>query len=137
MMQFIKGTMLCTIVAVSLLYGIDPIFSGSNVFTFPTMTGIKTQHVTAQQPPFFRSSTVRPNSKVVTFSWYFPAPATKNPGTITVYSLLGRVVAKMPVQTHSGTVTWNLAASPCKSGVYIVRINYGVNRQNLKLMLWN
>jgi hypothetical protein len=136
MKQLVTGAMICMVTAASLLYAADPLFAGSNIFTFPTMVGIKTQPA-VQKPVFFKSSNMHPFSKAVTFSWFFPSRSIEKQGMITIYSLQGRVVTKMPIQKNAGTATWNFSQTQHKSGIYIARISYGVTRQNLKLMMWN
>ncbi|MBN1308094.1 MAG: T9SS type A sorting domain-containing protein [Chitinispirillaceae bacterium] len=108
----------------------------SDVFTFPPITGIVAKN-TPPQRSFFRHSGLRPYSRAITFSWAFPGSPAENNGTIAVYSLLGKVVAKIPVRGKTGTATWRLASAQCGNGIFIARIVYGDTARNLKLMLWN
>lgn len=130
----VKGVMLCTLLAASLLYG-EVTFAASNVFSFPAMTSVRTTHQ-AQAPAFFTSSGLNPVTRNVAFSWNFPAKAKDLSGSITLFSLQGKVVARIPVNNHSGSTLWVPPASFCRNGIYIARIKYGVENRNLKLMLW-
>jgi hypothetical protein len=114
----------------------EKISMASNPFTFPEITRVS---VAQQQKPvtFFRHSGLNPFSQSVTFNWSLPNAADKSMGTIVVYSLLGRVIKTLPVSGNTGTATWNFTTSQSRSGLYIVRIRYGNQIRNLKLMMWN
>jgi hypothetical protein len=108
----------------------------SNTFTFPEMTAVRVRNITPQEN-FFRYSSPRQMSRSITFSWAFPGSLSAKTGTITIYSLLGRVVAKLPVQKNTGNATWQFSQGLSRNGLFIARISYGENTRNLKLMLWN
>lgn len=114
----------------------ETIAMGSNPFTFPAITRVS---VAQQQKPitFFRHSGFNPFSRSVTFNWSLPKAAEKSIGTITIYSLLGRVVNELPVNTNTGAISWRLSSGQSRSGLYIVRMRFDNQVRNLKLMLWN
>lgn len=114
----------------------ETIAVGSNVFSFPVISAVKNIKV-HQKPSYFRQSGLQPLSRSVTFSWSLPAVSSQQSGVITLYSLLGRIVTRIPVNMSSGTATWQLSPSQCRSGVYIARISIGKQARNLRLMLWN
>ena len=114
----------------------ETIAVGSNVFSFPVISAVKNIKV-HQKPSYFRQSGLQPLSRSVTFSWSLPGVPSQQAGAITLYSLQGRVVSRLPVYKSSGTATWHLLPSQCGSGVYIARIRIGTQAKNLKLMLWN
>jgi hypothetical protein len=114
----------------------ETISVGSNVFSFPAISAVKTIKV-EKRHSFFSHSGLQPLSRSITFSWSLPAVTSKQTGVITMYTLLGRVVTRIPVNKSSGTATWQLSPSQSKSGVYIARIRIGKQTRNLRLMLWN
>jgi len=131
----IKTTLLSLFLGIVTLYG-ETVIAGSNIFTFPEMTGIKTIPY-APKPSLFTVQRTGHFSRAVTFSWSFPSKAANREGVITIYSLLGKVVTRIPVQTSSGSTRWDFSRSFNNSGLYIARISYGAESKNLKLMLWN
>lgn len=123
------------LVALTTVYS-EEIKAESNTFTFPPITAVSAKSV-LPQASFFRHTGGRPLSRSITFSWSFPGSVSEKTGTITVYSLLGRVVAQLPVQKNSGTATWHVAPTLSRNGLFIARMSYGTTVKNLKLMLWN
>lgn len=114
----------------------EEIKAESNTFTFPPITAVSTKSVLPQSS-FFRHTGGRALSRSITFSWSLPGNVSEKAGTITVYSLLGRVVTKLPVQKNTGIATWNVDPKLSKNGLFIARMSYGSTVKNLKLMLWN
>ena len=108
----------------------------SNTFTFPEITAVRSINIAPQQS-WFKHTGLRPLSRQITFSWSFPGASNEKSGLITVYSLLGQVVAKIPVRKNVGTATWQFSPGQCKSGLFIARITFSGQSRNLKLMLWN
>lgn len=114
----------------------ETVTMSSNPFTFPEITGISKMQPAIKQT-FFKHSGINPFTHTVTFNWSLPEAAKNSIGTITVYSLLGRVVKELPVTHHTGSVTWKFSDGAANSGLYIVRIRCGNQLRNIKLMLWN
>lgn len=123
------------IAAVTVCFG-EELKVESNVFTFPSITAVRVKPVLPQEC-FFKTVGCRPLSRSLTFSWAFPGAAAEQSGKITIYSLLGRTVATLPVQKNTGSATWRFTPMLAKNGLFIARISYGNNVRNLKLMLWN
>ena len=114
----------------------EQITAESNTFTFPAMIPVTVVRSVVANP-YFRHTALTPFSRTVSFSWSLPGVAEKQTGVITVYSLLGRVVARIPVARSTGTAQWNFQTSQCRSGIYLARISLSGQTRNLKLMLWN
>ena len=131
----VKAISLWCIVSLSSSFG-EVLIAESNVFTFPPITSVSVKNVPPQRN-VFKHSGLHPNSRAITFSWAFPGSSAEKTGTITIYSLLGKTVAKISVRKNIGTAPWQLASAQCRNGLFIVRIVYGDNIRNLKLMLWN
>jgi hypothetical protein len=130
-----RAALLCCSLGISIGYG-EVVTAESNVFTFPAITiGVVAKNILPPQN-YFKHSMIRPSDRSITFSWAFPGSANEKPGAITVYSLLGKVVAKIPVRQKIGSAAWQLTPSSCKNGLFIARISYNENVKNLKLMLW-
>jgi hypothetical protein len=130
-----KAALVSCTIAASIIYG-EMLTAESNVFTFPPITAVAAKLSPSQQS-YFKQTGLHAYSRSITFSWAFPGQSTSKSGSITVYSLLGQVVTKIPVQKSAGTAIWQIPSSRCKSGIYIARIGYSGHFQNLKLMLWN
>ncbi|MBN1578086.1 MAG: T9SS type A sorting domain-containing protein [Chitinispirillaceae bacterium] len=131
----LKTASLCCIAALSASFG-ELLQAESNAFSFPPITGVTVKNVPPRQI-FFKHSGLHPNSRAITFSWAFPGSPGEKTGTITIYSLLGKVVAKIPVRKKTGTATWQLASTQCRNGLFIAHLSYNGNVRNLKMMLWN
>jgi hypothetical protein len=129
-----KMALLCCITAAVIVNG-ETITAKSNVFSFPSITRVAT-NPSANHYSWFRQSGFQRGNRSVTFSWMLPG-TNDRAGSITIYSLLGKVVATIPVTQSSGTATWNLPRSQSRSGIYIARLSSGDHIKNLKLMLWN
>ena len=112
----------------------EQLFAESNSFSFPVISSVTTPKI-HKKPTFFRQTGIQPNSRTLSFSWSIPTATAKQKGVITVYSLLGRIVTRIPIDGNSGTATWHL--SGCRSGIYIARLTLNSTIHNLKLMLWN
>lgn len=132
---FITCSTICLLLTASYLYG-ETVFAGSNLFTFPAMTAIKTQPFTPQ-PITFSAQQRNRFTNSVTFNWNIPSRSLEKQGMITIYSLLGQVVAHIPVTNHNGSALWDLSNKQTGNGLYLARISYGRTTRNLKLMLWN
>jgi len=131
-----KCTLLCLTVFTFSLHS-ETIFAGSNVFSFPVMTSVKTVPF-SPKPATFTLQGLNRFSRSATFAWSFPSQrASEKQGYIMIYSLLGKVVAKIPINQNSGTTQWNFSKALSNNGLYIARINYGTSVKNLKLMMWN
>ena len=129
-----KTALICCIAAAACIG--EMLKAESNAFTFPEITAVSARKVTPQKS-WFKHTGLRPLSRSITFSWAFPNGSNEKSGMITVYSLLGQVVAKIPAYKNTGTATWRFNPGQCKSGLFIARINFGGQSRNLKLMLWN
>ena len=101
-----RAALACCLIGVSINYG-ELVTSESNVFTFPPITRVVVKNILPQQS-YFKHSTLRPNSRTVTFTWSFPEALSEKNGVITIYSLLGKVLAKIPVQQKAGSAIWRL-----------------------------
>ncbi|MBN1757233.1 MAG: T9SS type A sorting domain-containing protein [Chitinispirillaceae bacterium] len=123
------------LLAVAMLHS-EEITAESNVFSFPEMVPVKMQH-SAIAAPFFRNTALNPFARSVTFSWSLPVTPGKERGAIVIYSLLGRVVARIPVDKAAGSAHWDFRSSFSRSGIYLARLQLGGQVRNLKLMLWN
>lgn len=131
-----KCTLLCLTVFISYLHG-ETVFAGSNTFQFPVMTGVKTAPFSAK-PATFTLQGLNRFSRSATFTWSFPSSrASEKQGNITVYTLLGKVVTRIPIYQHAGTTQWNYSKRLSNNGLYIARITYGATSKNLKMMMWN
>ena len=126
----------CGILLTAALLHSEQITAESNVFSFPAMVPV-TMHRVAAERPYFRHTGVSPFARTVRFSWSLPVSAKKVSGTIVVYSLMGRVVARIPVTGAKGTAEWNLRSTSTRSGIYLAQIRVAEQTKNLKLMLWN
>lgn len=129
------AALLGCITAATLLNG-ELLTAESNTFTFPSITAVSKPAPIAK-PAYFKHTAMNPGSRTVTFSWSFPSASKAKNGFITVYSLRGQMVAKLPLGGNVGTVRWKLPSGQCKNGLYVARLTHGANVRNLKLMLWN
>ncbi len=133
----LKGVaaLLGCITAATLLNG-ELLTAESNTFTFPPITAVSRPAPIAK-PTYFKHTAMNTGSRTVTFSWSLPSASRVKSGSITVYTLRGQMVAKLPLSGNVGTVRWQLPSGHCKNGLYVARLTHGANVRNLKLMLWN
>ncbi|MCX7726413.1 MAG: T9SS type A sorting domain-containing protein [Chitinispirillaceae bacterium] len=107
----------------------------SNSFTFPPITPVQTKKYSKQVGYFKVTSSVCGGN--INFSWFVPENSTKEKeGIIIIYSLLGKVVKKIPIYKNKGIVEWNQKNEIYRNGMYIVNFKYENFNRNLKLMLW-
>lgn len=122
--------------SVSFFVFADVITEESNTFTFPPITAVNTKKY-SKQMGYFKASSINLRGGNIAFSWYVPESfVEENEGEIIIYSLLGRVVKKIPIYRSKGTVEWNLKDTGYRNGMYIVNFRYEDFNRNLKLMLW-
>ncbi len=107
----------------------------SNTFTFPEVSAVSAKKALPGSS-WFKYNGINPLSRSITFSWNFSECLNNKAGAITIYSLLGMVVARIPVNKKTGTATWKFDAGQCKNGLFIAQICFGGHTKNLKLMLW-
>jgi hypothetical protein len=109
----------------------ETVTATSNTFTFPALSGIKDGRFVTKAATFFRNSGYSPKSGVVTFAWSVPDQMKAGKGSIAIYSMLGRMVKTIPINASMGVETWKASKL---GGVYVAKLVFGSNKQNLKLI---
>jgi|GEM_PF-572149 hypothetical protein len=113
----------------------DIITATSNSFSFPALTGIRNGNVITRAATYFRHSGFSPKSGIVTFMWSLPPQPNVERGNIAIYSMRGQRVKTFSISAASGVVNWRTSEKEGLGGVYVAKLTYGSQKQNLKLIL--
>ncbi len=113
----------------------DVVTATSNAFSFPALTSIKNGNGIAKAAVYFKHSGFSPKSGIVTFMWSVPPQTNVERGTIVIYTMRGQTVKIFPISAAAGAVTWRTSGKEGLGGVYVAKLTYGSQKQNLKLIL--
>jgi hypothetical protein len=113
----------------------ESITASSDPFTFPSIAGVKNS-LAAFDHVYFKCSGVSQKSRTVAFTWSVPDQVTSDNGLITVYSLLGKTIKTLRLESRRGTEAWKPSKSERASmGIYFARLTFGSFVQNIKLVI--
>ncbi|MGB7569307.1 MAG: T9SS type A sorting domain-containing protein [Chitinivibrionales bacterium] len=113
----------------------DVVTATSNAFSFPALTSVKNGGVFAKALTYFKHSGFSPKSGIVTLMWSVPPQTNVERGTIAIYTMRGQTVKTFPISAAAGAVTWRTSGKEGLGGVYVAKLTYGSQKQNLKLIL--
>jgi hypothetical protein len=122
------------VLAWSLVFG-ETITASSDPFTFPPFSGVK-NGITGPHQIYFKCSGLSLKSNAVSFAWSVPMKLKDEIGTISVYSLQGRTIKKIHVNSNNGSILWKMTQSESKAaGMCIAYFSFGSVKQNAKLVI--
>ena len=134
-MKLRKAALIAATVMVPGIVAVAEIVSAaSEPFTFPLIDSIK-QKKQAITGYSFASKGFIAHKRSLGLAWSVGQSVTASKGTITIFTLHGKMVETFEITKKSGSIAWKVPRNVSLSGVLIARLSFGSVNANLKLVI--